>query len=172
MGSAQEVIIAEKAIESTALLSGVLTSIKTIEDTQEKIQKAMETIQWIKNMKSLVQLITILDNMVCTNKDLVLLLSATGGIDGCFVNFQYNLPTQQISMASEILDIVLTIGVIGQTHDRINSLEAAVTHLKAAQNELMLLKTRLLRSLQAYNVTKSFLGTHMLARQESRKIRL
>ena len=130
-------ILAEQASAATAM-QGVMTA---LESADNEYKTMMKKATWMRNLQTAQRLIVLVENVVCTTRDINARLGLVS--NSCIYRFNYDVSVMKISMAADYLSIIMTDGVSMTSGERMTTLDQAIKAFEHAQKELIKLNYQL-----------------------------
>lgn len=123
---------------TTTTMSGVVASLEAADNEYKKMLKKAT---WVRNLQTAQRLIMLVENVVCTTRDLNLRLQFIQ--NSCIYQFHFDISVVKISMAADYLGIIMTDGVSMTAGERMASIDQAIKAFETAQYELSKLNYQL-----------------------------
>lgn len=120
--------------EQASTQSTMSSVIASMEAGEKQFKEAMTKSTWMRNLQSAQRVVTLIENLVCTSKDLNVKLSIAGG--NCFYSFQYDMVLIKVQMAADYLGIILS-SVSMTVAERAQLFKAATEAFEQSQHAMM-----------------------------------
>lgn len=144
--------------EQSSIQSTMSSVVSSMEASEKQYKEAMTKATWMRNLQSAQRVVTLIENLVCTSKDLSVKVSVAGG--NCFYSFQYDMVLIKVQMAADYLGIILS-GVSMTVAERAQLFRSATESFEQSQHLMVALSNSidadLERARQAKEVTKEVL---------------
>lgn len=102
-----------EAIKTTAEVYNLGQTIKELKAIQEKVEEIKEKVDWIKQAKSVIQLLQLIQETTCIFDELdgnMRLAADIGVTTTCYQNFRYRISINKLLMAIDQINSVLSQG--------------------------------------------------------------
>jgi hypothetical protein len=131
------------------------TTLNELHNIQRDVQEAMKDVQWLKDLKSVRDLLVVMESTVCTYQSLKVLLGQRNVVyTGCLSNFRLTMTTIRlnaaIDQATSMLSSSMTQG------ERLAALHHAMTDFSSAQEDFVAMKRQIMLSMKTEKNRKSF----------------
>lgn len=116
------------------IVSAMNATIAAMEKAEGKVRKALQKVEWAKNLETMRRLLTVIEGTVCTTKDLTLNMDVA--TNNCFVSFNYDVAIVKMTASIDFVNIVLMSDVLMSQGDRIKTMNDALSLFEEAQQTL------------------------------------
>jgi hypothetical protein len=120
----------------------------SLEQMQKEIQQAQKKAQFMRDLKSMQQLLRLIQNLVCTYHNLSFLIQLTGSMNYCNFNFQYNIAMLQLNAAIDLTYTVIRDGLSMDQSGRTANFKNAIDLFYSANQKF----TSLSRAMIGYSM--------------------
>lgn len=128
-----------------ATLTGMNAVITSLEAAESQYKRVLENAQWLRQMNTARKLVFLMENLICTTKNLNMRLSLAD--QSCFYQFSFDVNLVKIEMAADYMGILLTSGVSFTAGERMRTLNDVVIAFEAANRSLAELNAKVDRAL-------------------------
>jgi len=110
-------------------------SIGFMKQAQEKIDKIMESAGWAQSLKSMAKLAFLIENTICTYKNLNFWMNKAGGHSSCIMSFRYQMIMLNIQQAIDLVNLALRDGFRMANEGRLATLNTSSEKFEKANVE-------------------------------------
>lgn len=136
------------------------SAVTTMQALQQRVEALMTEAQWAKDLKTVTQLAVLIENTICTYKNLSFWMTKSGGINGCIISFRYQIYMLNIQQAIDLVNLALMEGFRLTHEGRLESLSKSINAFQQAHLGFSSLQNSLM--LSSYNMSiKKHYGTSM-----------
>lgn len=129
LGNTNATLTTQVSIQST--MSSVMAS---MEEAERRFKAAMEDSKWMQNMGACRRLVTMVETLICTSKDLNAKMTIAG--NSCLYSFKYDMMLVKIQMSSDYLGIILS-SVSMSVAERAQTFKDATESFEQSQNMII-----------------------------------
>jgi hypothetical protein len=133
LSSANATLTTQVSIQTT-----MATVMQAIEEGEKAYKEVMKQATWVRNLQSAQRLLYMIENLVCTSKDLNVKLSVRG--ESCMYSYRYDMMIVKLQMSVDYLGIILS-GVSMTVAERAKTLNDASKTFEESQ-EMMVAMNR------------------------------
>lgn len=120
--------------QQTSIQSTMSSIIASMETAEKNFKEAMTKATWMRNLQAVQRLVTLVENLICTSKDLNIKLSAAGG--NCLYSYQYDMVLVKMQMSADYLGILMS-GVSMTVGERSQMFKTTVESFEQSQNMMI-----------------------------------
>ncbi|HEY0655497.1 MAG TPA: hypothetical protein VGD65_20320 [Chryseosolibacter sp.] len=120
--------------EQSTTQSTMSSVIASMEASEKQYKEAMTKATWLRNLQSAQRVVALIENLVCTSKDLNVKLAIAG--QSCFYSFQYEMVLVKVQMSADYLGIILS-SVSMTVAERAQLFRAATESFEQSQHAMV-----------------------------------
>jgi hypothetical protein len=147
-------ILENQSTAQLTLMTSLQGSLATIEETEKKVERIKEKADWISQLKSVQEFITLMETIACMIRDLNVDLSRYNSLIGsrasCVLEFNYRINITKLRKSVDIINIVVSDGFSMDRGERNQAYEIAFQNFVDSQHELHNLQSLVKRKLVQY----------------------
>ena len=125
----------EQGVEQKAqskIMNVLSEAMVSMEETEAKYKKAMETADWAKNLKTAKKLYNLIESVYCTYQNLQVMGMRSGQFGNCAFSFRYQMATVKLQSAIDFMSIVLSNGKSMSAGERMKTLNDVMNSFNEA----------------------------------------
>jgi len=132
--------VMQSQVAITTTMSGVIQS---LEEAESKFKAAMEKATWMRSLNSARRLVFMVENLVCTTKDINVKIGLADSHSSCLINYKFDISVAKLEMCVEYLGILLTDGVSMTNAERMDVMSTTQEKFEESQDEFVKLNREL-----------------------------
>ena len=139
-----------QSVKSTAELMNLGRTMKDLKSINEKFQEIKQDVAWIKNAKSVIELIRLMESTVCTLDGLdrnIRLAADLGVTKSCLDNFTYQINIRRLLLSMDQINSVLSSGKQMTPGERLSILTQIVNNFSQSNLNFEKLNTSLKKNI-------------------------
>lgn len=126
------------AIEKqTGIVMTMNSVIQQLEATETRYKDAMKKATWMRNLNSARRLLFMVENLVCTTKDINIKIGLADAHSSCILNYKFDIAIAKLEMSADYLGILLTDGVSMTQAERMQVMSTTQAKFEEAQDEFV-----------------------------------
>jgi hypothetical protein len=98
----------EEAVRNGTMLKTLVEENKEISNMHQAYKDLRKSVNWVNKLRSVKMAIDLLENTVCTSRNLEFSMQQAGVIDNCMFQFKYYNALMQLASAADILNLILS----------------------------------------------------------------
>jgi hypothetical protein len=148
-------VLEVSAFNANGLQSSMNATLLALETEQKIFQEAMKKASWARNLQTTQRLLTLVESVVCTSKNINVRLAYFDR--NCLYDLSLETSILKVSMAADFLAIIMTEGISLTTGERMDNIRNAVNAFQEAQKDLGSLNSALDKRLKKMQAGKQHL---------------
>jgi hypothetical protein len=149
-----------EAAGQTTIMATAQASLAVIEATQKKIEEIKNKAEWINDLASIQEFISMLETIACMVRDLNINMGMyqnyLGPRASCFFDFQYRVNITKLRKSVDIINLVISDGFSMDRGARVQAYETAYENFVTSQVSLHRLDSYMRRKINQFEKSKSF----------------
>jgi hypothetical protein len=132
------------AIEKqTGIVMTMNSVIQQLEAAESKYKDAMKKATWMRNLNSARRLLFMVENLVCTSKDINIKIGLADAHSSCILNYKFDISIAKLEMTADYLGILLTDGISMTQGERMQVMSTTQVKFEEAQDEFLKISNEL-----------------------------
>jgi hypothetical protein len=123
--------------KQTGIVMTMNSVIQQLEAAESEFKKSMQRATWMRNLNSARRLLFMVENLVCTSKDINVKIGLADAHSSCIINYKFDISIAKLEMSADYLSILLTDGVSMTQAERMQVMSTTQVKFEEAQNEFL-----------------------------------
>ncbi len=117
--------------------------VQSLEKAEHEFKEAMKKATWMRNLQSARRLLFMVENLVCTSKDITVNLGYVDSHSSCLVNYKFDISIAKIQLSADYLGILLTDGIAMTPAERMQVMSLTQSKFEEANDEFLKIQRQL-----------------------------
>lgn len=143
-----------RADVQTGILTGLQGSLQVLEQTEKKVEEIKSRADWINQLRSLQDFITLMETIACMVRGLDVNLNSYNTLIGprasCYLDFHYQININKLRKSVDIINLVISDGFSMDRGQRMDAYEIAFQNFIQSQADLHALDNLIRRKIKQY----------------------
>jgi hypothetical protein len=123
-----------------ATMTGV---VQALEKAEHEFREAMKKATWLRDLQSARRLLYMIENLVCTSKDISVNIGYADAHSSCIVQYKFDISVAKIQMSADYLGILLTDGISMSPAERMQVMAITQAKYEEANDEFVKIQREL-----------------------------